>query len=144
MGKFVTELKVKQVSEATYKDNAIWELTDPLIYQSEKIGMVIVDSGVKTNFTTVPRVPVLYLFAGGRNNSPGALHDKLYSKGHDTGRSLIVTRLQADNLLFEATVDSFPYDGYSLKSIVMRILSYPLAAISWLFVRCFGWAYWQK
>ena len=143
MGKFITELKVKQVSEATYKDNAIWELTDPLIYQSEKIGMVIVDSGKKTNFTTVPRVPVLYLFAGGRNNAPGALHDELYSKGHDTGRSLIVTRLQADNLLFESTVDSFPYDGYSLKSIFMRILSYPLAAVSWLFVRLFGWAYWR-
>lgn len=144
MGKFVTELKVKQVSEATSSEGAIWELTDPLIYISNKLGMIIVDEGIKTNFSSVPRVPILYLASGGRNNAPAALHDVLYSKAHDTGRSLIVTRLQADNLFFEAILDSLPTEGYSLRSIVMRILSYPLAAASWLFVRVCGWYYWAR
>lgn len=144
MGKFITELQVKQVSEATYKDNAIWELTEPLIYESDKIGLVIVKRGVRTNFSSVPRVPLLFLFAGGRYNTPAALHDKLYDRNHQTGACLTVTRLQADNLIFESILDSLPTEGYSLRSILMRILSYPLASISWLFVRCFGWRYWVR
>lgn len=130
MGKFITELKAKQISEGTYKSNAIWELTDHLIYDSNSLGLVIVDCGTKTDFSSVPRLPILYLFANGMNNAPTALHDKLYSEGHDTGRLLNVTRLQADNLLFEASINGF--------------MSYPLAAVSWIFVRCFGWWYWRR
>lgn len=144
MGKFITELEVKQVSEATATENAIWELTEPLIYESNKLGMVIVDRGVKTNFASVPRLPYFFLFAGGRNNAPAVLHDRLYGDEHNTGRGLRVNRLQADNLIFEATLDTLPSEGYSVKSIVMRILSYPLAAISWLSVRACGWYYWKN
>lgn len=143
MGKFITPLKVEQVSEATATKNALWKLTEPLIYQSSKLGLVIVDRDKITDFASVPRLPISYLLAGGRSNAPGVLHDGLYDPEHETGRGLKVTRLQADNLIFEATLDSFPVEGYSVKSILKRQLVYLLAGVTWLGVRFFGWLYWE-
>lgn len=78
MGKFLTDLKVNQISESDGRKNAVWKLTDPLIYESEKIGLIIVDRGTVTDFATVPRLPIAYLLAGGRSNAPGVLHNGLY------------------------------------------------------------------
>lgn len=135
MGKWITELKVKQIDENLY------ELTDPLIYESSKLGLIIVDRGTQTDFASVPRIPLAYLIAGGRTNASATLHDSLYGN-HHTGRCKQVTRLQSDNLIFEATLDSLPVEGYSLKSILMRPAAYFLGGVQWLFVRAFGWRYW--
>ena len=126
---------MKQVNEN------LWELTEPLIYRSSKLGLIAVDQGLQTDFASVPRIPIAYLIAGGRTNASSTLHDSLYAN-HDTGRGKPITRLQADNLIFEATLDSFPSEGYSLKSILMRPAAYFLGGIQWLFVRAFGWRYW--
>lgn len=137
MGKYITPMIAQQISEN------LWEIKEPLIYKSNKLGFVIADTGTRTNFATVPRLPIFYLVAGGKNNPPAVLHDKLHEKEHTTGAGLKVTRLQADNLYFEAILDWIPVEGYSLKSIAMRVLSYALAAISWLFVRACGWYFWK-
>jgi len=142
MGKFITQLRVEQVSEATSMKPAIWRLTEPLIYESSKLGLIIVDRGIETDFASIPRIPIAYLIAGGRNNAAATLHDNLYGT-HNTGRDFPVTRLQSDNLIFEATLDSFPSEGYSLKSIIMRPAAYFLGGVQWAFVRCFGWAFWK-
>lgn len=127
MGKFITPLRVEQVSEATEHGNSIWKLLDPLIYQSDRLGLVIVDSGTQSDFASVPRLPISFLFAGGRSNAPAVLHDDLYNKK-------TVTRLQADNLIFESIVDSLPNN---------KMLAYAVAGVTWLSVRLFGWAYWR-
>lgn len=135
MGKWITELKTVQINENLH------ELTEPLIYISSKIGMVIVDAGTRTDFASVPRIPIAYLIAGGRTNAAATLHDSLYGK-HNTGRCKEVTRLQSDNLIFEATLDSLPSEGYSLKSILMRPAAYFLGGVQWVFVRLFGGSHW--
>ena len=129
MGKWITELKVKQIDEKH------WELIDPLVYRSDKIGLIAVDQGLITDFASVPRIPIAYLIAGGRANASATLHDYLYTTHQ-------VSRLKADNLIFEATLDSFPSDGYSLKSILMRPAAYFLGSVQWVFVRAFGWRFW--
>lgn len=136
MGKFITELEVKQVREG------LWELTEPLIYESSKLGLIVVDAGTRTDFASVPRLPVAYLLAGGRANASATLHDSLYAQ-HNTGRCRGVSRLEADNLIFEATLDSLPDEGYSIKSLVMRRFVYLLAAAQWISVRVFGAWYWD-
>lgn len=143
MGKFLTPLRVEQVSEATATEPAVWRLTEPLIYESCKLGLIIVDKGTLTNFASVPRLPLSYWLFGGRSNAPAALHDPLYGPEHDTGRGIKVNRLQADNLLFESTVDSMPVDGYSLESIIKRQLVYAMAGCIWIGVRLFGWRHWK-
>ncbi len=143
MGKYHTPLKVEQVSEATGTLPSVWQFLEPLIYESRKLGIVIVDRGKLTNFASVPRLPISYLLFGGRNNAPAALHDNLYDPEHDTGRGIKVTRLQADNLIFEATVDSFEFDAYSFKSISKKVMVYFLASVTWASVRLFGWHYWK-
>ena len=100
------------------------------------------DARTKTDFASVPRIPIAYLIAGGRANASATLHDNLYGT-HNTGRGKEVTRLQADNLIFEATLDSFPSEGYSLKSIIMRPAVYFLGVVQWVFVRVFGWSHWR-
>lgn len=127
MGKFITTLKVEQISEATTHKNAKWRLIEPLIYESKNIGLVIVDKGTVTDFASVPRLPISFLFAGGRSNAPAALHDHLYAERR-------VSRLKADNLIFEAIIDSSPND---------KMLAYSLAIVTWLGVRLFGWIYWK-
>lgn len=143
MGKFHTPLRVEQVSEATSNAPSIWKFLEPLIYESSKLGLVIVDRNELTNFASVPRLPFSYWLFGGRNNAPSALHDNLYGPDHDTGRGVKVTRLQADNLIFEAILDSLPDEGYSIKSIMRRQAAYLLAGATWLGVRLFGWMYWK-
>lgn len=143
MGKFHTPLRVEQVSEATATQPAIWKHLEPLIYESGKLGIVIVDRDKLTDFASVPRLPFSYSLFGGRSNAPAALHDRLYDPEHDTGRGVKVTRLQADNLIFEATVDSIPIEGYSFKSILKRVVIYVLAGMIWAGVRLFGWSYWK-
>lgn len=112
-----------------------WELTEPLIYRSNKIGLIAVDQGLQTDFASVPRIPLAYLIAGGRTNASAALHDYLYETHQ-------FTRLQADNLIFEATLDSLPVEGYSLRSILIRPAAYFLGSVQWVFVRAFGVSHW--
>lgn len=142
MGKFITTLKVEQVSEATGSKNALWRITEPLIYESDKLGMIIVDRGTLTDFASVPRLPITYLLAGGKSNAPGVLHDNLYGT-HNTGRDREVSRLQSDNIIFEAILDAYSPEGYSIKSILMRRFVYLLAGATWLGVRLFGWRFWK-
>ena len=127
MGKFVTSLKAEQI------DENYWILTEPLVYRSDKLGFIIADQGTKTNFASVPRLPVFWLFAGGKNNPPAALHDRGYEEKK-------FTRLQYDNMFFQAIID---WIDKIYGSVFMRVIAYPLAAVSWLFVRVFGWNYWK-
>lgn len=142
MGKFLTKLEVEQVSESTGSENSKWKLTEPLIYESNNIGLIVVDRGTVTDFASIPRLPIPYFIAGGRSNAPATLHDHLYGS-HNTGRCRAVSRLQSDNLIFEAILDSLPDEGYSIESIMKRQLVYALAAATWVGVRMFGWLYWK-
>ena len=78
MSKFITELSVKLISE----DPEQWRIISPLCYHSDIAGEIInVPSGTKTDFGSVPRIPLAYWLCGGVGDRAAVVHDYLYSGG---------------------------------------------------------------
>lgn len=76
MSGFLSSLTVTQVGD-------IWELASPLVYQSDLTGKTyFVPAGFKTDFMSVPRLPIIFEWLGARGNAAGALHDWLYTAPH--------------------------------------------------------------
>jgi hypothetical protein len=92
MSKFLNRLVVEEVDEIA----GLWQLSQPLTYFSDSIGLIEVPTGFVTDFASVPRLPFVYLAAGGKGAKAAVLHDWLYSKQYD--------REVADHILFEALV----------------------------------------
>ena len=61
------------------RDDKIWVLTKPLIYNSTILNQqVVIRPGFETDFSSVPRVPVAYWFWGGRSHKESVVHDFFY------------------------------------------------------------------
>lgn len=73
MSKFLTDLSARLCD-----DDRIWFLLEPLVYDSEILGLVIVPSGFTTDFASVPRVPFIYWLYGDRAHRESVIHDYLY------------------------------------------------------------------
>jgi len=71
---FLTEL------DAVLIDNdVVWKLREPLAYYSKTINqIIIIPAGFQTDFSSVPRIPIIYFFYGNRAHREGVLHDYLY------------------------------------------------------------------
>lgn len=89
MAEFKTELVVKAVDDET------WKLTEDLVYESGIVGLVIVRHGFITDFASVPRLPLAYLFAGNTAHEAAVIHDYLY-------QTHISSKSQADRTFREA------------------------------------------
>lgn len=122
MSGFVTPLRVEEVDEF----GGLWELLQPLAYDSDLLGRIEVPAGFVTDFASVPRLPVIYLTEGGKGNKAAVVHDYLYTVGSATGK---VTRLQADQVLREALLAS----GYSAAT----------AGVFYAAVRVGGGSHWK-
>lgn len=95
MSRFLTPL----VAELVSYDRAgrpIWELQEDLVYQSDRFGQRRAKAGFRTNYASVPRLPVVFLVAGDRAHAPAALHDDGYTHHYD------LTRAEWDLLFLEA------------------------------------------
>ncbi|MFA7238731.1 MAG: DUF1353 domain-containing protein [Sulfuricellaceae bacterium] len=96
MSRFVNDLRVRLVNDADNKGRRKWELCLPLIYESDVAGKTItVPIGFKTDFASVPRLPVAYLLAGDTAHEAAVVHDFLYTSGE-------FPRATADDVLLEA------------------------------------------
>jgi hypothetical protein len=119
MSEFMTRLCVEEVDEFA----GIWQLTHPLVYRSDLLGRTLTVPGdFQTDFASVPRLPVVYLAAGGRGDRAAVVHDWLYS-------TQCVDRSTADKVLREALLAS----GYSDM----------LANAFYVAVRSFGESHWK-
>lgn len=78
---FVTQLDTHKVAEATEFRNAIWELHTSLVFESSVLGTITVPAGFRTDFATVPRLPLAFLVAGDRAHASAAVHDWLLERG---------------------------------------------------------------
>jgi hypothetical protein len=113
MSKFITPLR------ASLRDDSdeIYVLEAPLTYHSDLIGLISVPAGFQTDLASVPRLPFIYQFLGGRAHREAVLHDYLYridaqriTRDIDTitidteGREIYpsVTLMQANNVFLEA------------------------------------------
>jgi hypothetical protein len=74
---------------------AQWELTAPLMFESERFGTLIVPPTFRTNYASVPRLPLVFLLAGDRSHKEAALHDWLYT-------CHALTREESDAVFLEA------------------------------------------
>lgn len=78
--------------------DGLWELLAPLSFKSDLVGKTITaPAGHRTDFCSVPRVPLAYDMLGNRARKSGAIHDWLYTS-HE------LTREQADEVLREMLV----------------------------------------
>ena len=73
MSEFKTELDARLKD-----DDKIWKLNEPLVYQSDILGLITVPAGFETDLSSVPRVPFVYMLWGGKAHREGVLHDYLY------------------------------------------------------------------
>ncbi len=94
MSQFLTKLVMEN---ATGQDDGLWRLVEPLVYQSDVAGQTfVVPAGFETDLASVPRLPVVYLLAGGTSNEAAVVHDFLYTVH-------LVSRAVADAVLREAS-----------------------------------------
>lgn len=89
MGRFRTKLKVE--SGGKY-----WILLQPLIFESERHGLITVPMGFKTDFASVPRIPVVYSMFGNTSHNAAVIHDWLYSG------NVKISRKRADEVFIDA------------------------------------------
>lgn len=86
---FLTSLRVVVLDDNSYM------LTSPLIYHSNKFGKIYVPEGFRTNFTSIPRLGLIYTFLANRGNYSSTLHDYLYCKQKMTRKNTDLLFLQA-------------------------------------------------
>lgn len=95
MSAFVTRLIVTLLDDAANEGRGEWQLMAPFSYASDRIGLVTVPAGFRTDFASVPRAPVMFWLSGGSAHQASVIHDYLYSTGQ-------VSRGEADAVLLEA------------------------------------------
>lgn len=97
---FNSELRAVKVSEAGSAGRARWQLTAPLEFYSARLTkMLVVPTGFKTDFSSVPRLPLIFSVAGDTAHASATLHDYLYR--HHSGD---VERAMADRIFNDAMV----------------------------------------
>lgn len=114
---FTTDIKISPMVEGTWR--TLWKVVEPLNFYSEKFHRnYVVPAGTITDLAS-GLVPAA--------SAAAIVHDHLYDRGHHLKQ--IVDRDQADEIFFEAMVDS----GVPL----WRCWAYFSA------VRMFGWRYYK-
>jgi len=72
---FLTDLKIELLEG---RDD-LWRLLAPLVYKSKLLDtFILIPTGFETDLASVPRVPIVYWFWGGRVHREAVLHDYLF------------------------------------------------------------------
>lgn len=124
-GRFLTSLKTEKIGYDA-DGRALYRLLKPLVYESARFGQIVVPSGFVTNFASVPRLPVVFLVAGGRAEEEATLHDFAYTVRH-------LARAECDALFLESLAAAKPYAAQRQKPTPAW-----LARLMWAGVRVGG------
>jgi len=140
MGKFLTDLNVKKVSEHE------WKLLDPLVYNSKTVGVIVVPEGFVTNFGSVPRFPIIYMLFGGVGDKACAIHDWLYTYPHEiiTGSGIKVDRSTSDKIMRGVIYECLRGDDEKLAGIIKNMFGLATSWAMWAGVRLGGLTHWGK
>lgn len=147
MGRFLTDLQVKEISRGGLFKRARYQLTAPLIYRSSTVGLIIVDECALTDFDSTPRVPIFYMLLGDRGKAAAVLHDHLYTPPHKqiAGIGSVVDRSTADKVLRGATYECMRIDNPELLTDnLINIVCLGIVWLIWAGVRVGGWLHWRK
>ena len=81
------------------RGEAIWVLDEPLVYFSACLTkQIVIPKGFETDLSSVPRIPFVFWFWGGRSHMEGVLHDYLYRKDSKP----VVSFSEANKVFLEA------------------------------------------
>jgi len=95
--KFLTKLDF----HLKHNNEKIHILNAPLVYYSEKMARtIIIPTDFNTDLSSVPRLPIVYWFWGGRAHREGVLHDYLYRKDSEP----VVSFWMANSIFKEAMI----------------------------------------
>ncbi len=75
---FSGSLVVERVNEGTWKlaeDLRLWVAPAITFYDGTTVNFITVPRGFKTDFASVPRIPLAYLVAGGLGDRAAVVHD---------------------------------------------------------------------
>jgi hypothetical protein len=79
MAQFLTQLETKCISSTAAGGRGYWEVTHPLVYQSDVLGKTItVEPGFITDYASVPRLPIIYALLGDIAHESAVVHDWLF------------------------------------------------------------------
>lgn len=118
MSRFLTRLAMQA---ADNKDDGEWQLTAPLVYQSDVAGQTFtVPAGFPTDLASVPRLTIVFLLTGDLSAEAAVVHDMLHTNKP-------VPRRVADAVLREA-------------SAVTGVPAWR-RWLMWAGVRAFGWSH---
>jgi hypothetical protein len=92
---FLTELDTALVPDS----DRVWQFKAPLGYYSAILQREIwIPTGFFSDFASVPRVPIVYMFWGGRAHREAGLHDYLFRIDADP----VVSFTEANRIFLEA------------------------------------------
>lgn len=95
MSRFLTPLRTEQADGAADGSDLVI-LLSPLAFESDLLSrQVVVPMGFKTDYASVPRLPLAYWLFGGVARQAAVVHDFLYGQGE-------LPREQADRVFLEA------------------------------------------
>lgn len=98
---FRTPLSMTQIAEAGEFMPAQFELDAPLVFDSRHLSHPVeVPTRFRTDLASVPRLPLVWMIAGGIGNQASVVHDYLYRERPDVARSV------ADAVFLEALLDT--------------------------------------
>ena len=132
--RFLDPLRVEQIDWVNGRPE--WRTLSRLRYISERLGgEVEVPAEFDFDEASVPRLPLIWLVAGGRGKAASAVHDYGYQRGGLVvdGVFRVLARSEIDAVFFEAMAAD-PMSGTS-------------AAARWLMwsgVRAGGWYAWKR
>lgn len=75
--RFLTTLTATRAPSKIEPGTLAWCLVVPLVYESAHYGRIVVPEGFETDFASVPRWPLAFLFFGDRVHAPAVVHDWL-------------------------------------------------------------------
>lgn len=135
---FLSSLETKELDENANHGRGLFELLIALGFMSQLFGRAFwAPAHSRTDFSSIPRLPLIWLFLGDRYRAPAALHDWLYSS-HEVPRSM------ADAILLEAcaVVDAQIVYRWNLTRALGKCSTWVRRHSIWLGVRLFGWSHW--
>lgn len=81
--------------------DGLWMHLTPLVFRSKVLNkLVYAPAGSKTDFCSVPRLPVIYLKYGNRAHKAGAMHDAALAQGmaRDQAAALFLEVLEVEGI----------------------------------------------
>lgn len=103
MGKILEYPVLQIVKEGSFLSRTVWSLKKAYSYYSDTLQTTItVPVDFQTDLASVPRLPLLWLLAGGVGNSAAIVHDWMYT----VAEIHQFTKAEGDQVFYEHLKDS--------------------------------------